>query len=234
MLSVIFQRNNFCNNDYYHCYIPGLCWRGKNCSDEGLPDSLGIAQACTRRGRGGSAEERQSESREQTSRRLQISDASLRQGLPPPPPPRLPLHHCCPSSHVQQSSRSASRAVRAHSVPTHTHTHKHKGTLCHTQRPHAYCFLLMVVGRLSSAAAPTPVFDHEEAQAADGAAELPQLLQQKTQTIRAEARGRQAQGGSGHHAHAERTPWPGESDRPTLMCCLETERKMFIWKCSVL
>lgn len=84
----------------------------------------------------------------------------------------------------------------------------------------------MVVGRPSSAAAPTPVFDHEEAQAADGAAELPQLLQQETQIVRAEARGCPAQRGSGHHAHAKRTPRAGESDCPTLTWLLREREEI--------
>lgn len=72
---------------------------------------------------GKKTEERQSKSHDQASERLQISDASLRQGLPPPR--RLPLHHSCSSSHVQQSSRPAPRlrAVSAHSADPHTHTH---------------------------------------------------------------------------------------------------------------
>lgn len=70
----------------------------------------------------------------------------------------------------------------------------------------------MVVGLPSSAAAPALVPDHEEAQAADGAAEFPQLLQQKAQ-IRAaarEARGSLAQRGGGHHPDPQRASRAGE------------------------
>lgn len=72
----------------------------------------------------------------------------------------------------------------------------------------------MVVGLPSSAAAPTLVRDHEEAQAADGSPELPQFLQQKTQigAEAREARGSSAQRGGGHHPDAERTPRTGETE----------------------
>lgn len=72
----------------------------------------------------------------------------------------------------------------------------------------------MVVGLPSSAAAPTLVLDHEEAQAADGATELPQLLQQKAQigAEAREARGSLAQRGGGHHPDPERAPRAGEAE----------------------
>ncbi len=72
----------------------------------------------------------------------------------------------------------------------------------------------MVVGLPSSPAAPALVLDHEEAQAADGAAELPKLLQQKAQ-IGAEAReacGSLAQRGGGHHPDPERASRAGETE----------------------
>ena len=78
----------------------------------------------------------------------------------------------------------------------------------------------MVVG-LSSAAAPALVRDHEEAQAADGAAELPELLQQEAQ-IRAEARaaaGSLAQRGGGHHPDPQRAPRAGETQEEIPNLC---------------
>ena len=77
----------------------------------------------------------------------------------------------------------------------------------------------MVVGLPSSAAAPAPVVDHEEAQAADGAPELPQLLQPKAQ-IGAEAReacGSLAQRGGGHHTDPERASRAGKSEASTTL-----------------
>lgn len=77
----------------------------------------------------------------------------------------------------------------------------------------------MVVGLPSSAAAPAPVVDHEEAQAADGAPELPQLLQPKAQIgakVR-EASGSVAQRGGGHHPDSERASRSGESEAATTL-----------------
>lgn len=168
-------------------------------------------------------EERQSESHDQSSERLQISDAPLGQGLPPPR--RLPLHLSSSSSHSQQSSRPVPRlqAVRARCAhpPTHTYTnslsltHTRAHTLSHLQtQAHTHCILLMVVGLPSSAAAPALVTNHEEAQAADGAAQLPQLLQQEAQigAETREARGSLAQGGGGHHSDPERASRAGENE----------------------
>lgn len=71
----------------------------------------------------------------------------------------------------------------------------------------------MVVGLSFSAAAPPAlVLDHEEAQAADRAPELPQLLQPKAK-IGAQAReayGSLAQRGSGHYPDPKRATRAGE------------------------
>lgn len=70
----------------------------------------------------------------------------------------------------------------------------------------------MVVGLPSSASARALVLDHEEAQAADGAPELPKFLQQEAQ-IGAEAReacGSLAQRGGGHHLDPKRVSRAGE------------------------
>lgn len=77
----------------------------------------------------------------------------------------------------------------------------------------------MVVGLSSSAAATALVVDHEEAQAADGAAELPELLHQEAQVGAKgrEAAGGVAQGGGGHHPDPERATTAGETEQVILV-----------------
>lgn len=100
----------------------------------------------------------------------------------------------------------------------------------------------MVVGLPSSsssspaAALIQPPPRHEEAQAADGAARLPQLLQQEAQIGQQgrAARRHSAQRGSGHHADAQRAAGTGEAERrhpgvlavTSLGFCLKYEVKL--------
>lgn len=64
-----------------------------------------------------------------------------------------------------------------------------------------------------AAAPPAPVQHHEEAQAADGATELPQLLHQEAQigAQARETRGSLPQRGGGHHSDSQRKPSAGEN-----------------------
>lgn len=87
----------------------------------------------------------------------------------------------------------------------------------------------MVVGLFSSAAAPALVLDHEEAQAADWALELPKFLQPKAQ-IRAkggEACGSLSQRGGGHYPDPKRASRTGKIDALSAW----SEHKQ--WRCSL-
>lgn len=89
----------------------------------------------------------------------------------------------------------------------------------------------MVVGLPFSAAFPALVLDHEAAQAADGAPELPKFLQQEAQ-IRAEARetcGSLAQRGGSHHPNSKRASRAGEDISQCSHCVLvvsESEKEI--------
>lgn len=110
-------------------------------------------------------------------------------------------------------------------VLAHLHTHTNTRAL-----QHHFWIPPMVVGLFSSAAAPALVLDHEEAQAADWALELPEFFQPKAQ-IRAkggEARGNPAQRGGRHYPDPERASRAGKTDALSTWCAQKQIRLIHV------